>query len=212
MNKLNSEDIKGVFCMIKEVMDKNKDKLFKLDSEVGDGDLGVTMSSGFNKVYKVLSGIEDRSIGNIFMRAGFVLAEAAPSSAGTLIATGLINAGKVVKDKVEVSLSDLSRMIAELTNSIMERGGAKPGEKTIVDSFYPASQVLNKAAENNEDLKDGFRAAYQAAKEGTEATEKMISQHGRSVWFGEKTIGKRDPGAFAGMLIIKAFCDYLENN
>lgn len=39
----------------------------------------------------------------------------------------------------------------------------------------------------------------------------MLPKHGRVVWYGEKSIGKKDPGAVAGMLLIKAFYEYLES-
>jgi len=38
----------------------------------------------------------------------------------------------------------------------------------------------------------------------------MISKYGRAKWYGEKSIGKEDPGAAAGMLFIKAFYDYFK--
>ena len=93
----------------------------------------------------------------------------------------------------------------------MERGKAKPGEKTIIDSLYPAFQALKLASEDGRDLKEGFEKAYRAAKDGVEATKEMLPKHGRVVWYGEKSIGKKDPGAVAGMLLIKAFYEYLEN-
>ena len=70
---------------------------------------------------------------------------------------------------------------------------------------------LKLASENGRDLKEGFKKAYEAAKDGVEATKEMLPKHGRIVWYGEKSIGKKDPGAVAGMLLIKAFYEYLES-
>lgn len=210
MNSLNSADLRGIFAKIKDIMNENKDWLFELDSAMGDGDLGITMSSGFCKVYEIISKLDQEKTGKIFMKAGMTLAETAPSTLGTLIATGFIRAGKSVKDKTEVNLSDFVLMMSAFVEGIMERGKAKPSEKTIIDSLYPAFEALKSASEDNKSLKEGFSQAYEAANKGAEATKEMISKHGRAAWYGEKSIGKKDPGAVAGMLLIKAFHEYLE--
>ncbi|MHB8276692.1 MAG: dihydroxyacetone kinase subunit DhaL [Candidatus Humimicrobiaceae bacterium] len=209
MNKLSSTNIKEIFTKIKDIMNENEDFLFKLDSEMGDGDLGLTMSKGFSKVDEVVSGLNEESIGKIFMKAGMTLASAVPSTMGTLMATSLMKAGKAVINKTEVDLSDFAVMMEDFVNGIMERGRAKPGEKTIIDSLYPASKALKSAFESKKSLKEGFKKAYESSKEGVEATRKMTSKHGKAVYHIERSSGREDPGAVAGMLFIKAFYDYL---
>ena len=214
MNKLNSSDLEGLFAKIKDVMVENKENLFKLDSAIGDGDLGVTMSSGFSKVYEMISVLEEKDtgdIGRVFIKVGMTLAEAVPSTLGTLMATGFMRAGKAVKGKTEVNLSDSVLIAYAFVEGIMERGKTEPREKTIIDSLYPALQALKLASEDGIDLKEGLKKAYEAAKDGAEATKEMLPKHGRAVWYGEKSIGKKDPGAVAGMLLIKAFYEYLES-
>ncbi len=39
----------------------------------------------------------------------------------------------------------------------------------------------------------------------------MLPKHGRAVWYGKKSIGKKSPGAVMGMLLIKAFYEYIES-
>ena len=214
MNKLNSSDLEGLFAKIKDVMVENKENLFKLDSAIGDGDLGITMSSGFSKVYEMISVLEEKDtgdIGRVFIKVGMTLAEAVPSTLGTLMATGFMRAGKAVKGKTEVNLPDSVLMASAFVEGIMERGKTEPREKTIIDSLYPALQALKLASEDGIDLKEGLKKAYEAAKDGAEATKEMLPKHGRAVWYGEKSIGKKDPGAVAGMLLIKAFYEYLES-
>lgn len=210
MNNLNSSDLKGIFAKIKDIMNENKDWLFELDSAMGDGDLGITMSSGFCKVNKIISKLNEEKTGKIFIKAGMTLAETVPSTLGTLMATGFMRAGKSVKDKTEVDLSDFVLMMSAFVEGVMERGKAKPSEKTIIDSLYPAFEALKSASESNKSLKEGFKQAYEAANKGVEATKEMISKHGRGAWYGEKSIGKKDPGAVAGMLLIKGFHEYLK--
>ena len=211
MNKLNSSDLKSLFAKVKDVMIENKDWLFELDSAMGDGDLGITMSTGFSKVYEIISVLEEEDVGRVFIKVGMTLAETVPSTLGTLMATGFMRAGTIVKGKSEVNLSDSVLMASAFVEGIMARGKTEPKEKTIIDSLYPAFQALKLASEDGINLKEGFKKAYEAAKDGVEATKEMLPKHGRAVWYGEKSIGKKDPGAVAGMLLIKAFYEYLEN-
>ena len=211
MNKLNSSDLKSLFAKVKDIMIENKDWLFELDSAMGDGDLGITMSTGFSKVYEIISVLEEEDVGRVFIKVGMTLAETVPSTLGTLMATGFMRAGTIVKGKSEVNLSDSVLMASAFVEGIMARGKTEPKEKTIIDSLYPAFQALKLASEDGINLKEGFKKAYEAAKDGVEATKEMLPKHGRAVWYGVKSIGKKDPGAVAGMLLIKAFYEYLEN-
>jgi len=210
MNKLNSSDLEGLFAKIKDIMIENKDWLFELDSVMGDGDLGLTMTNGFSKICETTFSYKEEKIGKLLIKAGMILAENVPSTMGTLIATGFMKAGKVSKDKIEIDLLDLVEMSSAFVEGIMKRGKTKLGEKTVVDSLYPAFEALKSASESNKSLKEAFRQAYEAANKGVEATKKMVSKHGRGVWYGKKSIGKKDPGAVAGMLLVKTFYEYIK--
>jgi len=211
MDKINAKSVKELFAKIKDMMIENEDLLFKLDSEMGDGDLGLTMSKGFTKVNEVIKEMDEEDIGKIFIKAGMTLASAVPSTMGTLMATGLMRAGKAVRGKKEVNLSDFALMMKDFVNGIIERGKARPGDKTIIDSLLPASDALKKASEKGESLIESFKEAYRSSKKGVEATKEMVSKHGKALYHIERSAGKEDPGAVAGMLLIKAFYDYLKD-
>ncbi len=212
MIKLRLSDLKGLFTRIRDIMVENKANLFKLDSAIGDGDLGITMSTGFSKVNEMMLDLEEEDLGKVFMKVGMTLADTAPSTLGTLLATGFMRAGKMVKGKTEADLSDLVLMTSSFLEGIMERGKVKPNEKTIVDSFHPAVLALKSASEKGMELKEAFKKAYEASQEGAEATREMLPKHGRTVWYGEKSLGKQDPGAVAGMLLVKAFYEFVDSH
>jgi len=191
-------------------MVESNDYLRKLDSIMGDGDLGLTMSKGFNKVCEDISDIDEKDVGKIFFKAGMILLNAAPSTMGTLLATGLMRAGKSAKGKKEINIENFSDMMSAFVEGIMERGKSKPGDKTIIGSLYPASEALKKASESNKNLKEGINEAYKASRNGLKKSKEMVAIHGRCAWHGEKSKGKEDPGAATGMLLIKAFYEYLK--
>ncbi|ACQ53935.1 hypothetical protein WBZ18_16680 [Clostridium botulinum] len=47
MERVNKETLICIFKEIKNKMTDKKEELLNLDSEIGDGDLGITMSEGF---------------------------------------------------------------------------------------------------------------------------------------------------------------------
>ena len=82
------------------------------------------------------------------IKAGMAISSVASSTIGTLVATGFMRAGSIVIDKTEINLTDLANMMDAFVKGIMERGKSKPGEKTIIDSLYPAAKALKLAAKN----------------------------------------------------------------
>ena len=209
MEKLDAKDIKTIFGKVQEIMVENEDYLFELDSKMGDGDLGLTMKNGFVEVDEGLRTFEETDIGKIFIKAGMILASAVPSTMGTLMATGLIRAGKEFKSKNHIGLSDLVEGFSAFIEGIMERGKSKPGEKTIIDSILPAAGGLKNALNKKAGLSEAFKIAYSAAKEGLESTKNMTSVHGKAFYHTERSKGTVDPGAAAGVLFIRGFSEYI---
>lgn len=209
MEKLGAKDIKTIFEKVQEIMVENEDYLFELDSKMGDGDLGLTMKNGFVKVDEELRTLEETDIGKIFIKIGMVLASVVPSTMGTLMATGLIRAGKEFKGKDKIGLSDLAEGFSAFVQGIMERGKSKPGEKTIIDSILPAAEGLKNALNKKASLPEAFKIAYSAAKEGLESTKNMTSIHGKAFYHTERSKGTVDPGAAAGVLFIRGFSEYI---
>jgi len=135
------------------------------------------------------------------------MAKAAPSTMGTLMGTGFMRGGKAVKEKTELSLADMAAFWRAFVEGLMERGKAKPGDKTILDSLDPAASALEKAAAAGKSLGEGFAEALSASEEGLEKTKAMAAQVGRMAYNQEKSRDKIDPGAVVGVLIIKTFAD-----
>jgi phosphoenolpyruvate---glycerone phosphotransferase subunit DhaL len=208
MDNISPDDIKAVFTELKRVMDENKDYLTEIDATVGDGDLGITMQKGFRAANEQLQAIGDQETGTILSRVGMAIAQAAPSTMGTLVGTGFMRAGKTLKDKKDINLADFSQAMEQFVEGIMMRGKAKPGDKTIIDSLLPAVRSLQSSAGSGKSVGEAMQLAYQASMDGLEATRTMTPQHGKQVAHREKSLGLHDPGATVGMLIMQTFANY----
>ena len=203
MGVLGKDEIVKILQNLKQLFNANRDFLVELDGRMGDGDLGLTMSKAFTAACDELVDTEESDPGKILMKAGMLMAKAAPSTMGTLMATGFMRGGKAIAGKSAIRTADLADFFQAFVAGIMERGKAKPGEKTIIDALKPAADALSQASE--EDMAKAMQAALKSAEKGLDATKDMIARHGRIAYYKEQSKGQEDPGATAGVILIKGF-------
>lgn len=205
MNTINLDNVKDIMKEVSRVMDENKDYLVELDSKAGDGDLGISMSSGFRAVLES-DAMEKQTLKKFFMASGMVINEASPSSLGTIIFMGMIAGAKNVGDAESLDAVGIGNFFMAAAQSVMDKTGSKTGEKTILDSVVPAAKAL---MNSDSELITSMKMAYEVANEGMLSTIKMQAVHGRAAYYQEKSIGFQDGGATVGMLIFRAISDYL---
>jgi dihydroxyacetone kinase len=123
---------------------------------------------------------------------------------GTLLAGGLISAGKVVRGKTELEPADLAAIFQAVDEGIRSRGKANLGDKTIVDAMHPASEAFAAAVEDGSGLPEAAAAAIAAAEAGRDRVTPLRSRVGRASWVGERTEGKLDPGCAMFVLLLKS--------
>lgn len=199
-----SEIKKGISFIAKE-MTENRDYLVELDQRNGDGDLGISMSEGFNALVEVLNKTEETDIGKVFRDLSKTFNESAPSSLGTILSFGLMGIAKELKGKIEVSRQEFSVALEKGLDNILDKTGSKVGEKTIIDSLSPGIESL--LSSGSEEDKAAFQNAYEASKAGAEKTKEMMAVHGRAAYYGEKSLGLVDGGAVVGTLIFKGMAE-----
>lgn len=198
---MNAKDLSGIVASISKVMDENRNLLIKLDSQNGDGDLGISMNNGFLTIKEFLAKSNESDLGRLFNKTADVFNEAAPSSLGTILSFLMKGMARSLKGKEEVSLSEAADALLAGINNIMQRAQSKPGEKTILDSLYPGAAALKKHAKDG--ARKSIEKALQAAKDGAENTKKMKAVWGRAAYYGDQSIGILDGGAVAGSLIFE---------
>ncbi|HWR24019.1 MAG TPA: dihydroxyacetone kinase subunit L [Feifaniaceae bacterium] len=205
MNTISRQDVICFFDKAADVMAEHKDYLTEMDAALGDGDLGLTMTSGFAKAKEAVHCSEETDLGKLFMLAGMTIAKAAPSTMGTLVGSGFMKVGKAFKGKKSMGIAELAAFVDQFVEGLMERGKARPGDRTIIDAMYPAARYLEKAHDAGASLEEAAKGALAAAEEGLEATKSMVAAFGRGVFFGEQVLGKPDQGATVGVYIIQVW-------
>lgn len=198
--------------MLEEIHEKireNENFLCKLDSAIGDGDHGTTMEKGFRTALDDLNLENTEDVGEFMKSVGTSLLREIGGSTGPLFATIFMSGGKVAEGEKEAGLALFSEMFEKALEDVQKRGGAKPGDKTLVDSLEPAVEGLKSAVEEDMSLEDGLTRAHERAEEGVEATKDMEPKKGRAKYLGERAKGHQDPGATSISLIFKAMKNYV---
>lgn len=202
MQTLGRADLPALFAALREVFAREREALIALDGHVGDSDLGITMNNAFVAAADNVAAGSDILIGKTLQQAGMAIAKAAPSTMGTLTATGFMRAGKALTDATELGTREFAQFWQAYHDGIAERGKAKPGDKTLLDVLGPIAASLAASASQAEPLQTALDAATEAARQALEATRQMVAQHGKAACFPDKSIGLQDAGATVGYLIV----------
>ena len=187
--------VREVFSSIARAMDENCDYLVELDQQNGDGDLGISMKSGFAAVESALAADPQDDLGRLFMKAASTLNQEAPSSLGTILSIGMMGMAKDLRGQTEADAARMADALQAGLDKIMEKTGSSLGEKTVLDALAPGVEALRTG---------DLDAAAKAAAAGSEATRDMLAKHGRAAYYGEKSRGILDGGSVVGRLIFEA--------
>ena len=209
MNNLVYDDLVRIMSKISDVMTANKDYLCLLDAQMGDGDLGITMHKGWLTAAETAKSFEETDIGKMLIKAGLRMASAAPSTMGTILAAGLMDAGKNMKGETKLDIKGLSRFLNGFCDGLMKRGHCSPGDRTVLDSVWPAAKAVEQIDERAS-MKHAAALVRSAAREGLELTKDMVPKFGRAAIFAAKAKGILDQGAVVGFLMVDTICTYIE--
>lgn len=209
LQTLDAASLIDLFKSWKELFAEQREFLIALDGKVGDSDLGITMSKAFAAAAEALEAEgEAAGISKLLRTAGATMARTAPSTMGTLTATGFLRASKAVEGKDALGTADMAAFWRAYRDGVAERGKAKVGDKTLLDVLDPVATTLEAQAAAGASLSDAMNATADAAEQALEATKSMLAQHGKAAAFQEKTVGLQDAGATVGALLIRRMAEF----
>ncbi len=206
---MKADDFKALLAYWADVMKENRDYLIDLDSVMGDGDLGLTMSDGFKAASEAVRDCDEPDIGKLAYLAGKAMSTAVPSTMGTLMAAGFMAAGRALKGIVELDIGGTATFFEAYLEGVKNRGKAEIGDKTFLDGMYPAAMQLKNDAAAGTDLTEAALKAAGVAHEAFLLTKGMLAKHGRAAARGEKSRELLDPGAAVADLIMKGYADFI---
>ncbi len=170
-----------------------KAELDALDAKIGDGDTGSTFASAARAV---LADLDELPLADAPALAGALgdrLASVMGGSSGILLSIGLSAMAAVVGEP-----ASWARALREGVRRIQEYGGAREGDRTMIDALVPACDVLATGG--------SLAQAAKAAREGAIRTTSMArARAGRSSYVPDEALrGVPDPGAVAIATLFEA--------
>lgn len=200
---MNGSELVVLLDRALERLATSSDELRDLDADLGDGDLGITVSKSCAAVRTALAGLPDPTPALVLRAAGIAVANANPSTMAALAASALLSAAKAAADSTELSRADALRLGRAAADSIVLRGKAALGDKTMLDAIIPSLDALEAAAAGP----DPLAGMVEAARRGVEETTGLQSRRGRAAWVQERSIGHPDPGATAYLRLLEAVAE-----
>jgi dihydroxyacetone kinase-like protein len=196
-----------VFGAITASLRDRADDLNRLDAEAGDGDLGVTVTAAAGAVDRLLPTLDGKGLPDVLNACGVAIAKEAPSTSGTLVATGLMGAARAANRGSSSGAAQLAELLGAAQASIAKRGKAELGWKTMLDALGPAAEAASAGAQDGASLGQALDAAAAAADRGARATSSMVPRTGRAGWLAERSAGHEDAGARMVAIILGSAAD-----
>ena len=189
----------GIVEELAAVVVANKEHLSNIDGLIGDGDHGINMAKGFSRAAEQIVG-QNVSLATAFDKLSDVLMSEIGGSMGPLYGFVFRNMALSIEGQDFIDVEGISAMLNAGLQGASATGGAKIGDKTLVDCFVPA--VLAFDGTKDQGLVPALSAMGKAAETGRDSTIDLVAKLGRAARLGERSRGVPDAGATSCCLIL----------
>jgi phosphoenolpyruvate---glycerone phosphotransferase subunit DhaL len=203
----NSQGRKVVLAQVQTIVE-NKVYLSEVDGKIGDGDHGINMAKGFNLIKDRL-GDKEVSLSEGLGLIGKTLMTEIGGSMGPIYGTFFIQMSLKAKGKPETDAKLFGEMLKAARVGLEDLGGAKVGDKTLMDALIPAQETYQSAVDAGASLPEALKKMADAAEKGKDSTVDLVAKIGRSARLGERSRGVLDAGATSAALILQTFARVL---
>ena len=207
MNSLGMAQTKEMLLSVAQAIIESKALLTEIDSKIGDGDHGIGMEIGMQKAEEALHAMPvPASVNELFKTVGRAMMMSMGGASGVIFGTLFQAGAKAAPPASELSADVLIRFFRLSLDAVKARGGAQPGDKTMVDALEPAVLAMEDCG--SKDICRLLSAAASAAAAGVENTKQYTAKFGRAKSLMERSIGYQDAGATSVRIIFDAMCAY----
>ena len=203
-------DLSDTIEMVKQValsIIDSEPLLTDADRNLGDGDHGLGMERGMKAVIEKIESSSFNQISDVFKSAGMAMMSSMGGASGALFGTLFRNGGKALDGEETLNSEGLKSFLNAANEGVKSRGGASPGDKTMIDALEPAAQEASKNI--SLPLYELISLVSQAADRGKEESKEMIATMGRAKTLGERSLGHPDAGACSVAIILKSMSEFI---
>ena len=193
---------------------KRVDELGQLDSVAGDGDHGIGMHRGIAAALEAARDAVEHGAGarTTLGLAGEAWADRGAGTSGALWGTMLRTFASHLDDESSINGQLVVNAAMAAGQAVIERGGASPGDKTMVDAIIPFTVRLAESYSTSATLDSAVSSAAVAATDAALGTAQLVARRGRARTHADSSLGSPDPGAVSFAAIVSAIARSLENS
>lgn len=138
-----------MFLAISKKLVANEKMLCELDGQVGDGDHGATVARGFTEVKKKLEEGKFSTPAEVAEVVGHTLTVSMGGAIGPVLGSFFQAGTKKLEALEDWEAEEFRIMFEKGLERIQLIGGAKEGDRTLVDALAPACRVMAEACEEH---------------------------------------------------------------
>ncbi len=195
--------IAGLFAGIAAMLHDAEAELGRIDARAGDGDHGQGMSRGSAAALEAARAASAAGAGtaNVLAAAGDAWADRAGGTSGAIWGLLLRSWSSALDDDAPADGAAVVRGARLALDSVSSLGGARVGDKTLVDALVPFVETLEASFAAGKPLPAAWADAAAASKAAADATAQLTPKLGRARPLAERSIGHPDAGAVSLSMI-----------
>ena len=202
--------LRDVLTAVRDTIDAHVEELGRLDSLAGDGDHGIGMQRGAHAAVQAAEQAVAAGVGAAatLRDAAEMWADRSGGTSGALWGVGLAAlADHLLGDPVTADA--VAAGVSAAAQSVASAGGARLGDKTLLDALLPFSERLSELVAAGESLTAAWQDAAERATAAATSTRDLVPQIGRARTHAGKSVGVPDPGAVSLALAVTAAASIL---
>ncbi|GAA5048271.1 hypothetical protein GCM10023208_05330 [Erythrobacter westpacificensis] len=204
MSTISIDQVEKTIDITCDTVIRNEKYFSDLDGLAGDGDFGTSLATGFKVIKKELPEIDKSAIGAMLLKISMICSKHVGGSSGPIWGTGFMRAGMVAKGLEELTYQNLVDMLGSAIEGIVARGGAKRGDKTLLDALWPIHDKMQEM--DGSDLGAVLAAITAEADKAIDETRTLIAHRGRASQVGQRSADTPDPGIVGIATILYDWC------
>jgi len=182
---------------IADVAIQNEQYFAELDGVCGDGDFGISLAAGFNKVIEQWEALDRTTPGSFLKGVSMTIASRVGGVSGAIWGTAFLRASIAAGEKQTLTADDIVAMLEAAITGMKKRGQSDLGDKTLLDAFVPAVEEFARVARGGGSTAEALKAASVMARSKTEEIKPWVAKRGRASYTGERSCNTYDAGSIA---------------
>jgi len=186
-----------------------EDELGRIDAVAGDGDHGRGMVKGSSAAREAAATAVEAGAGHgsVLVAAGTRWAAEAGGTSGVLWGAMLRAIGDRLGDTGTPRSAAVAAAMRAGYDAVTQLGGARPGDKTMLDAMLPFVDELQRLVDNGQPWPQAWAAAAVVASDAAKATAELRPLVGRARPLAERSIGTPDAGATSFAMCARVVAD-----